>query len=79
VNYAIEFASREEIIDCSGVGNIGFDKLKTIAPDVRMDVCPFDRGIVEVVEVINHRQASITVAHQAIDKMASDEPGPAGH
>jgi hypothetical protein len=76
---AIKIASLEHFAQLAGVAYIANDNAETCARPVLCNVCPFDLGRIEVVEIVNDRNVPTAFRDQFINEMRTDKAGAAGH
>ena len=78
VNDAIELCVLECLTCCVVIAYVRLDQAIVGLRQVIFNVRTFDRGIVEIVEVVNDGYVPAAFRQQAIDKMRTDETGAAG-
>src|SRR4026207_1725262 len=59
MNYTIKLRLAEELFDRALIRDVGFNQLKPAKRTVGRDIRPLHRGIIKVVEVIDHGDCAV--------------------
>src|SRR4030095_5327851 len=79
MDHAIELSRGEDSGKCRSISDVCFVKVIGFVTQMFLDVSLFDRGIVEVVEVVDHGYLPVSFGKQTIDKMRSYETCATGY